>query len=74
MMRSRGRDLTLTNERRDAQMLRKLRNLFADERAEDMIEYGLLASFISVVAIAVLKLFGPLVISLYNSVVTAMTP
>ncbi len=55
-------------------MLRKLRNLFADERAEDMIEYGLLASFISVVAIAVLKLFGPLVISLYNSVVTAMTP
>ncbi len=55
-------------------MLKKFRNLFADERGQDMVEYALLASFISIVAIAAIKLIGPLVVTIYNNVVTALTP
>ena len=51
-----------------------LRKLFADERGQDLIEYGLLAAFISVVALATIKLIGPLFVPLYESVKTALTP
>jgi Flp pilus assembly pilin Flp len=61
-------------ERRDVEMLRKMRNLLADERGQDMVEYALLASFISIVAIVAIKLIGPLVSTIYNNVVTALTP
>jgi Flp pilus assembly pilin Flp len=51
-----------------------IRKLFADERGQDLMEYGLLASFISVVALATIKLIGPLFVPLYESVKTALTP
>lgn len=51
-----------------------LKRLFRDERGEDMIEYALLAAFISIVAIAVIKLIGPLIVSIYTSVKSALTP
>ena len=54
-------------------MLRKLRNLFRDERGQDMVEYALLASFISIVAIASIRLIGPLVLAIYTGIVTALT-
>lgn len=54
-------------------MLRKLRNFFKDERGQDMIEYALLAAFISIVAIVAIKLIGPLIVTIYNNVVTALT-
>jgi Flp pilus assembly pilin Flp len=55
-------------------MLRKMRSLLADERGQDMVEYALLASFISIVAIVAIKLIGPLVSTIYDNVVTALTP
>jgi Flp pilus assembly pilin Flp len=54
-------------------MLKKLRNLFKDERGQDIIEYGLLASFISIAAVGVIKLIGPLIVPLYESVKAALT-
>jgi Flp pilus assembly pilin Flp len=73
-MKTDGSDLTFRKERREVEMLKKFRNLFADERGQDMVEYALLASFISIVAIAAIKLIGPLVVTIYNGVVTALTP
>ena len=62
---------TLTEE---ACMLAKLKRLFRDEEGQDMIEYALLAAFISIVAIVAIKAIGPLVLAIYNDVVTALTP
>jgi Flp pilus assembly pilin Flp len=50
-----------------------LKKFFKDERGQDMIEYGLLASFISIVSLATIKLIGPLVAGLYDSVIAAMS-
>jgi Flp pilus assembly pilin Flp len=73
-MKTDSSDLTFRKERRQVKMLKNFRNLFADERGQDMVEYALLASFISIVAIAAIKLIGPLVVTVYNGVVTALTP
>jgi Flp pilus assembly pilin Flp len=54
-------------------MLKKLRNLFKDERGQDIIEYGLLASLISIVALATIKLIGSLIVPLYEAVEAALT-
>ena len=51
-----------------------LKKLFKDERGQDMVEYALLASFISIVAIATIKLIGPLVETIYTNVKNALTP
>lgn len=51
-----------------------LYRLIRDEKGQDMIEYALLASFISIVAIVVIKLIGPLVNTIYTGVQTALTP
>lgn len=51
-----------------------IRKLFADERGQDIAEYGLLAAFISIVALATIKLIGPLFIPLYESVKAAFEP
>lgn len=42
-----------------------LRSRFRDEEGQDVIEYGLLAAFISVVAIVTIRAIGPLVNDLY---------
>ncbi len=47
--------------------------LFHDEKGQDMVEYALLASFISIVAIAALQTIGPLVVTIYNNVVAALS-
>ena len=51
-----------------------LKKFFEDERGQDIMEYGLLASFISIVSLATIQLIGPLVVPLYESVKTALTP
>lgn len=61
----------ILNERRDDEMLKRL---FLDERGQDMVEYALLAAFISIVAIATIKLIGPLVNTIYVNVQSALTP
>jgi Flp pilus assembly pilin Flp len=48
----------------EATML-NLRSRFRDEEGQDVIEYGLLAAFISVVAIVTIRAIGPLVNDLY---------
>jgi Flp pilus assembly pilin Flp len=53
-------------------MLRNLKRLFKDEKGQDMIEYGLLASFISIVAIGVIMLIATPLIALYQAVVDAL--
>jgi len=45
-----------------------------DESGQDLIEYGLLALFISVVAIVTLKLIAPLIAPFYSAVINALTP
>ena len=54
-------------------MLKKLRSLFQDEGGQDIIEYGLLAFFISIAAIATIKLIGPLLVTIYEAIETALT-
>ena len=50
-----------------------LSRLFRDEKGQNMVEYALLASFISVVAIAALQTIGPLVETIYPNVVAALS-
>ena len=50
-----------------------LSRLFRDEKGQDMVEYALLASFISIVAIAALTAIGPLVVTIYTAIQTALT-
>jgi Flp pilus assembly pilin Flp len=54
--------------------MRNLRRFYRDETGQDMVEYALLASFISIVAIAMLKAIGPLVLTIYTRVRDALTP
>jgi pilus assembly protein Flp/PilA len=44
------------------------------EEGQDMIEYAVLAAFISIVAITVIKTIGPLITTVYTNIVTALTP
>ncbi len=50
-----------------------LKRLLRDESGQDMVEYALLASFISIVAIATLRLIGPLVNAIYVDIQAALT-
>jgi Flp pilus assembly pilin Flp len=50
-----------------------LQRLLSDEDGQDIIEYGLLATLISVIAILVIVEIGPLVIALYQTVVDALS-
>jgi Flp pilus assembly pilin Flp len=49
-----------------------LNRLFRDEKGQDMVEYALLASFISIVAIATLRLIGPLIVGIYQDIQAAL--
>jgi len=48
--------------------------IIRDEDGQDIIEYGLLASFISIVAVLALKAIVPLVQALYNAILAALIP
>jgi Flp pilus assembly pilin Flp len=50
-----------------------LRKLIRDEKGQDMVEYALLASFISIVAIATLRLIGPLIDGIYQDIEAALS-
>ncbi|MEW5796518.1 MAG: Flp family type IVb pilin [Candidatus Zixiibacteriota bacterium] len=50
-----------------------LSKLIRDEKGQDMVEYALLASFISIVAIATLRLIGPLVDGIYQDIEAALS-
>ena len=50
-----------------------LKRFFRKEDGQDLVEYGLLAAFISVVTVAILRALGPLVVAMYGIVQTALT-
>jgi Flp pilus assembly pilin Flp len=52
--------------------MRYLRSFIRDEQGQDMVEYALLAAFISIVAIATLRLIGPLVNTIYGNIRAAL--
>lgn len=49
-----------------------LKNFLRNEEGQDMVEYGLLAAFISIVAIAALQAIGPLVNAVYVAIQNAL--
>jgi Flp pilus assembly pilin Flp len=51
-----------------------IKRLVRDESGQDLIEYGLLALFISIVAIVTLKLIAPLIAPFYQAITNALTP
>ena len=50
-----------------------VRGLIHDEQAQDLVEYGLLAAFISITALVVIRAIGPLVDALYVRLQTALS-
>lgn len=47
--------------------------LFREERGQDIVEYALLASLISIFALATIQLIGPLLVTIYQAIVTALS-
>ena len=52
----------------------KLVHFIKREEGQDVVEYALLAAFISIFAIVVIKAIGPLVNTIYTNVKAALTP
>ena len=50
-----------------------LKKILRNEEGADMIEYGLIGAFISIVAAATIKLIGPLVAALYTTIKDALS-
>jgi Flp pilus assembly pilin Flp len=53
-------------------MFRKFTTVIRKEDGNDMIEYALLAAFISIVAIVALQAIGPLVLGIYQNIQAAL--
>ena len=53
--------------------MRFLSRLIREEQGQDMVEYALLAAFISIVAIVTIRNIGPLVDAIYQNVQAALT-
>ena len=53
--------------------MRFLKKLIREESGQDMVEYALLAAFISIVAIVTIRNIGPLVDAVYQNVQGALT-
>ena len=53
--------------------MKALRRLFKRDEGQDMIEYAVLAAFISIVAIAVIRLIGPLLTTIYTNIQNALS-
>jgi Flp pilus assembly pilin Flp len=68
------RDSSETICEKEKEVSNMLKKLFKDERGQDMAEYAILAAFISIVAIVVIKAIGPLINNIYNNVKGALTP
>lgn len=49
-----------------------LKRLFKDDKGQDMVEYAVLAAFISIVAIATIRTIGPLISAIYVAVAAAL--
>lgn len=49
------------------------KSLVRDDQGQDMVEYALLASFISIVAIVAIRAIGPLVRTIYENIQASLT-
>ena len=49
-----------------------IQRFIREEDGQDIIEYGLLAAFISIAAIAMIRLIGPRVLTFFTNVNTAL--
>jgi Flp pilus assembly pilin Flp len=54
-------------------MNKMIQRFIRDEAGQDIIEYALLAAFISIIAIAAIKLIGPQVSTYFHNVQTSLT-
>jgi pilus assembly protein Flp/PilA len=54
--------------------MKYIKRFLTEDSGQDMVEYGLLAAFVSIVAIGALRAIGPLVNTIYTGVQTALTP
>jgi Flp pilus assembly pilin Flp len=52
--------------------MKHLTNFLRDDRGQDMVEYGLLGAFISIVAIATLRLIGPHIERIFEEIELAL--
>jgi Flp pilus assembly pilin Flp len=50
----------------------RIKGVLHDETGQDLIEYGLLAAFVSIVSLFTIRLIGPLVAALWNVVYSAI--
>jgi Flp pilus assembly pilin Flp len=50
-----------------------LKRILRNDEGQDMVEYGLLGAFISIVAIAALRAIGPLVNAIYVNIQNALS-
>jgi Flp pilus assembly pilin Flp len=53
--------------------MKLIARLVREESGQDMVEYALLAAFISIVAIVTIRAIGPLVDAVYQNVQAALT-
>jgi Flp pilus assembly pilin Flp len=60
--------------REGSSMISKIRLKLLGDGGQDLIEYGLLGAFISVVSILAIQAIGPLVNDLYVAIQNAITP
>jgi len=55
-------------------MLTHLVSLLRRDEGQDLIEYGLLGAFISIVSLVAIQAIGPLIDDLYVAIQNAITP
>jgi Flp pilus assembly pilin Flp len=51
----------------------KVTRVLRDQDGQDLIEYGLLASFLSVAAIAVLRIIGVPIVAMFQRILAELT-
>jgi len=56
------------------EMLTHLVSLLRRDEGQDLIEYGLLGAFISIVSLVAIQAIGPLIDDLYVAIQNAITP
>jgi Flp pilus assembly pilin Flp len=52
--------------------IRTFREITGDERGQDLIEYGLLASFLSIASIAVLRIIGAPIVAMFQRILAQL--
>jgi Flp pilus assembly pilin Flp len=54
-------------------MMSKLLHLLRDDTGQDLVEYGLLGAFISIIALVTIRTLGPVISTLFEGIETVLT-